>query len=391
MHLDPIDVALCVSDEEPEGAHAPLPTNPPIVQTSLFSYPSFRAILDAFADEYGHTIYTRGRNTTVRAVEEKLAALERGEACLCFASGMAAVSAVMFGLLSAGDHVLFVNHVYGPSRKLGSQLKRFGVENDAVLDADPEAVRAAIRPNTRMVWMESPSTFLMRLADVRSIAAVAREAGALVCFDNSWATPLLQKPIELGADIVVHSATKYLAGHGDTVAGAAVGSEKLMRTLFQRGLQLLGGAIGPFDAWLLLRGMRTLPARLRQHEEDGLRVARYLAGQAAVRSVHHPAREGPPELVASQLRGYSGLLSFELVRDGLDDVTRVIDGLRKFRIGVSWGGVESVVISPEGRAGRERLQAHGIPPGLIRLSVGLEGADLLIEDLERALEAAIPE
>ena len=385
MHLDPVDVALCVSDEEPEGAHAPLPTNPPIFQTSLFSYPSFRAILDAFADEYGNTIYTRGRNTTVRAVEEKLAALERGEACLCFASGMAAVSAVMFGLLAAGDHVLFVNHVYGPTRKLGSQLKRFGVENDAVFELDPDAVRAELRPNTRMVWLESPGTFLMRVADVRGIADAAHEAGALLCFDNSWATPLLQKPIELGADVVVHSATKYLAGHGDTVAGAAIGPEKLMRTIFQRGLQLLGGAIGPFDAWLLLRGMRTLPARLRQHEEDGLRVAHWLAQHPAVRAVHHPALEGPAELVASQLRGCSGLLSFELVRDGLEDISCVIDGLKRFRIGVSWGGVESVVISPEGRAGRERLQAHGIPSGLIRLSVGLEGADLLIEDLEGAL------
>jgi cystathionine beta-lyase/cystathionine gamma-synthase len=388
MHLDPIDVALCVSDEEPEGAHPPLPTNPPIFQTSLFSYPSFRAILDAFADEYGNTIYTRGRNTTVRAVEQKLAALERGEACLCFASGMAAVGAVMFGLLSAGDHLLFVNNVYGPTRKLGSQLARFGVQHDAVLDPDADAVRAAIRPNTRMVWTESPGTFVMRVADVRKIAAVTHEAGALLCFDNSWATPLLQKPIELGADVVVHSATKYLAGHGDTVAGAAIGPERLMRTIFQRGLQLLGGAIGPFDAWLLLRGMRTLPARLRQHEEDGLRVAGYLAGHPAVRVVHHPALEGPAELVESQLRGFSGLLSFELARDGLDDIARVIDGLKKFRIGVSWGGVESVVISPEGRAGRERLHAHGIPPGLIRLSVGLEGADLLIEDLERALARA---
>jgi cystathionine beta-lyase/cystathionine gamma-synthase len=326
----------------------------------------------------------------VRAVEEKLAALERAEACLCFASGMAAVSAVMLGLLSAGDHLIFVNNVYGPTRKLGSQLKRFGVEHDAVLDPAPDAVRAKIRPNTRMVWLESPGTFLMGLADVRSIAAIARDAGAVVCFDNSWATPLLQKPTLLGADVVVHSATKYLAGHGDTIAGAAIGPEKLMRTIFQRGLQLLGGAIGPFDAWLLLRGMRTLPVRLRQHEEDGLRIARYLAGHPAVRAVHHPALEGPAELVESQLRGYSGLLSFELARDGLQDITRVIDGLRKFRIGVSWGGVESVVISPEGRAGRERLQAQGIPPGLIRLSVGLEGADLLIEDLEKALRAAIP-
>jgi cystathionine beta-lyase/cystathionine gamma-synthase len=385
MRIDPVDVALCASDEEPEGAHPPLPTNPPIVQTSLFSFASFQAIQEAFADEYGHTIYSRGRNPTVLAVEQKLAALERGEACLCFASGMGAIAAVMLSLLEAGDHLLFVNNVYGPTRKLGSQLGRFGIEHDAVLDVDPEVVRARIRPNTRMVWMESPGTFMMRVADVPAIASAAHDTGALLCFDNSWATPLLQKPLELGADVVVHSATKYLCGHGDTMAGAAIGPERLMRLIFQRGLQLLGGVLAPFDAWLMLRGMRTLPVRMRQHEEDGLRVARFLAAHPAVRAVHHPALEGPSELVERQLRGCSGLFSFELAEDGFANVSRVIDGLRRFRIGVSWGGVESVVLSQEGRASRERLQSHGFPAGLIRLSVGLEGADLLIDDLERAL------
>ena len=387
MQIDPMDVALCVADPEPEGEHGPLPTSPPIVQTSLFSYPTFQAILDAFADEYGHTIYTRGRNPTVLAVEKKLATLERAEACLCFASGMAAVSAVMIGLLRAGDHVLLVNNVYGPTRKLASHLKRFGIEYDAVLDPEPELVRAAMKPNTRLVWLESPGTFLFHVADVRSVSRIAHEQGALVCFDNSWATPLLQKPIELGVDLVVHSATKFLAGHGDVVAGVLVGPEQVMRDIFERALQLLGGVLAPVDAWLLLRGLRTLPARLRQHEEDGLRVAEFLCRHPAVRAVHHPAFEGPEELVKTQMRGFSGLFSFELVNDGLDDIARVIDGLRRFRIGVSWGGVESVVLSPEGRAPRARLEALGFPPGLIRISVGLEGAELLTQDLGGALDA----
>jgi cystathionine beta-lyase/cystathionine gamma-synthase len=385
MRLDPDDVALCVSDVEPEGMHSPLPTSPPIAQTSLFSFPSFQTLLDAFRDEYGTTIYTRGRNPTVVAVEEKLALLERGEAALCFASGMAAVSSVLFGVLAAGDRVLLVNNVYGPTRKLVSEMKRFGVEHDAVLDADPEVVRARLHPGTRLVWIESPGTFLFRLADLEAICALAHENGALVCCDNSWATPLLQKPLELGADLVVHSATKYLAGHGDLVAGAAVGSAALMRRIFSRGTQLLGGVLAPWDAWLLLRGVRTLPARLRQHEEDALAVAGFLSRHPGVRAVHHPALEGPAELAERQMRGFSGVFSFELARDGLGDVARVIDRLRLFRIGVSWGGVESVVISPEGRAPRARLQALGIPPGLIRLSVGLEGAERLTEDLAAAL------
>jgi cystathionine beta-lyase/cystathionine gamma-synthase len=385
MTIDPGDVALCVADDEPEGAHGPHPMTPPIVQTSLFSFPTFDALLDGFADEFGTNVYTRGRNPTVQAVEGKLAALERGEACCGFASGMAAVSAVMLGLLRAGDHVLFVNHVYGPTRQLASQLARFGVEQDVVLDLDPEAVRTRLRPNTRLVWIESPGTFLFRVLDIEAIAALSRAHGALTCVDNSWATPLLQKPIELGADLVVHSATKYLGGHSDLLAGAVISTEALMREIFRRASLLLGGVLGPFDAWLLLRGLRTLPVRLRQHEADALRVARFLAGHAGVRAVHHPALSGPAELVRRQLRGTSGLFSFELARGGLEDVSRVIDRLRRFRIGVSWGGVESVVISPEGRAPRERLEAQGIPTGLVRLSVGLEGADLLIEDLARAL------
>jgi cystathionine beta-lyase/cystathionine gamma-synthase len=388
MRIDPDDVALCVADAEPEGAHEPLPTSPPIVQTSLFSFPTFQALLAAFDDDFEGMTYTRGRNPTVRAVERKLALLERAEGCCCFASGMAAVSAVMFGLLKAGDQVLLVNNVYGPTRKLASQLGRFGVERDTVLDLDPRAVRARLRPNTRLVWVESPSTYLFRVADVRQICAAAHEQGALVCCDNSWATPLLQKPTLLGADLVVHSATKYLAGHGDVVVGAVMGPKVSMREIYLRSTQLLGGVVAPFEAWLLLRGLRTLPVRLEQHERDALRVAEFLSSHPAVRAVHHPALEGPNDLAESQLRGYSGVFSFELARDGLESVQRVIDGLRRFRIGVSWGGVESVVISPEGRSSRRRLESLGIPPGLIRLSVGLEGAELLIADLAAALERA---
>jgi cystathionine beta-lyase/cystathionine gamma-synthase len=386
MRIDPHDVALCVADAEPDGHHEPLPTSPPIVQTSFFSFPTFQALLDGFADEFGSTIYTRGRNPTVRAVEEKLAALEGGEACCCFASGMAAVSAVMFGLLAAGDHVLLVNNVYGPTRKLASQLGRFGVEHDAVLDLDPEVVRSRLRPNTRLLWIESPGTFLFRVADLKHISAVAHEQGARVCCDNSWATPLLQKPLQLGADLVVHSATKYLAGHGDVVAGAAVSSEALMREIFRRASLLLGGVLAPFDAWLLLRGMRTLPARLRQHEADALVVARAAAAHTAVRAVHHPAL-GPERALAERLMtGYTGVFSLELARDDYDGVRTFIDALEHFRIGVSWGGVESLVISPQRPTNQARLAEHGLPSGLVRLSVGLEGADVLAGDVTRALD-----
>lgn len=416
MRIDPTDVALCMAPEgervgnlavHPAGgsaglasgtaadahaadAHAaPRPTSPPIVQTSIFSFPSFDALIDGLAAEHRNHVYTRGQNPTVQAVEEKLAALERGEACKCFASGMAAISAVMLGLLRAGDHVLFVNQVYGPTLQLAAHLRRFGVEHDVVLDGSPEAVERALRPNTRLLWLESPGTMLFRLLDLPALARLARERGILTCIDNSWATPLFQKPLTLGIDIVVHSGTKYLGGHSDLIAGAVISSAERMEELFYRAFLLNGGILAPFDAWLLLRGLRTLPVRLRQHQDDGLRVAEFLSEHPAVRRVHHPGLGAHRDLAAGQLRGYSGLFSFELARGDFETVRRVLNSLRTFRLGVSWGGYESLAISPERGHNAAQLEAQGIPRGLIRISVGLEGAELLIEDLSSALEHAL--
>ena len=387
MPIDPRDVDLCLAPDLDEGG-GPSPMSAPIVQTSLFAFPTFRALLDGLADERHHTVYTRGRNPTVEALDRKLAALERGEAAASFASGMAAISAVLLGLLEAGDHVLFVNQVYGPTLQLAGHLRRFGITHDVVLDVAPDAVEAAIRPETRLLWLESPGTMLFRLADVSALATLARSRGVLTVLDNSWATPLFQKPLELGADVVVHSASKYLGGHSDVMAGAVVTDEARMERIFTRAYMLNGGILAPFDAWLLLRGLRTLPVRMRQHEEDARAVAEFLRSHAAVRRVHHPAFADDPSPAAAGLRGTSGLFSFELEGGDFSRVERFIDALHRFRIGVSWGGVESLVISPERGDDGSALEAAGIPRGLIRLSVGLEGAAALIEDLDRALRAA---
>jgi cystathionine beta-lyase/cystathionine gamma-synthase len=387
MRIDPVDVAACVSDPIPDSPTDATPASAPIVQTSLFTFPTFQALLDGLGAEHRHHVYSRGQNPTVEAVEAKLTTLERGEACKCFASGMAAISAVLLGLLRSGDHVLFVNQVYGPALQLASHLRRFGIEHDVLLDVSPDAVSKAMRPGTRLLWLESPGTMLFRVLDIGAIAELARERGALTCVDNSWATPLCQKPLTLGADIVVHSGTKYLGGHSDLLAGAVISSAERMEEIFYRAFMLNGGILAPFDAWLLLRGLRTLPVRLQQHEADGLRVAEFLADHPAVRRVFHPEFSEQSELVTRQLRGYSGLLSFELVRDDIESISQVIDTLRHFRIGVSWGGVESLVLSPNRGTNAAQLEAQGIPPGLIRLSVGLEGADLLIDDLRAALAA----
>lgn len=395
MHIDPEDVRTCIEDEVERDEGGAAPTSAPIVQTSLFSFPTLDALQDALADEMGSRVYTRGQNPTVEVLEGKIAALERGEACKAFGSGMAAVSAVFVGLLQAGDHVVFFNQIYGPTLQLARQLQRFGIGHDVVLDLDPGALEAAIRPETRLIWVESPGTMLFRVADLAAIASLARDRGIVTAIDNTWTTPLLQKPLEHGFDVVVHTATKYIGGHSDTVGGAVVTDRARMLEIFHRAFLLLGGILAPFDAWLMLRGLRTLPARLREHEATGLAVAGFLRDHPRVAAVHHPAFTADPAIVERQMRGYSGVFSFELAPPagtGFTDaetahaaVREVVDALELFRIGVSWGGVESLVISPQRRNNARSLERHGLPPGLIRLSVGLEGADALIADLGRAL------
>lgn len=384
MHIDPSDVATCIADEIPApSGDISVPTSVPIVQTSLFSFPDFQSLIDAFQSERANRVYTRGQNPTVEEVERKVALLERGEACKAFGSGMAAISAVFMGQLQAGDHILFANHIYGPTLQLARHLRRFGIEHDVCLDLDIANIERALTPATRLIWVESPGTMLFQQLDLRELVEMARARGVLTGIDNSWATPLLQKPLDLGLDFTVHTCTKYLGGHSDLLAGVLVTSAERMQEIFHRAYLLNGGVLAPFDAWLLLRGMRTLPARLRQHEADALQVARWLQGHPAVRAVHHPGLDADQRLSARQLSGFSGTFSFELKQDDFETVRTVIDRLRVFRIGVSWGGVESLVISPN-RPGQS-FRSRGIPDGLIRLSIGLEGADELQADLGHAL------
>ncbi len=375
--IDPEDELICLGHGEDLAAQGGA-LAPPIVQTSLFAQPTLDDLITGLSAEHRSRVYTRGQNPTVEAVEEKLARLERGEACKCFGSGMAAVSGVLLGLLRAGDHVLFVNHTYGPTLQLARALRRFGVEHDVVFELDLETVERAILPATRLIWMESPGTMTFRLVDVPGVVALARPREILTVLDNSWASPLFQKPLAMGVDLSVHSATKYIGGHSDVVAGAVIGSEALMERIFYNAYLLNGGILAPFDAWLLNRGLRTLPVRMRKHHADALEIARFLDGHDAVREVFHP---GVRSVDRGPLSGFSGLFSFELDTDRFEDVERFIDRLERFRIGVSWGGVESLVITPS----RKTSRVGRYPKGLVRLSVGLEGAGVLIEDLSRAL------
>ena len=383
--IEPRDELICLGHGEDLAAQGGA-LAPPIVQTSLFAQPSLDELAAGLANEHAHPVYTRGNNLTVQAVERKLAELERGEACRCLASGMAAVSAVLLSQLEAGDHILFVNQTYGPTLQLARHLQRFGISHDVVLDLEFEAIVGGFREATRLVWLESPGTMLFRVFDIEAVAGAARERGILSVLDNSWASPLFQKPLTLGVDLVVHSATKYIGGHSDVVAGAVVGSAERMERIFYDAVLLNGGILAPFDAWLLNRGLRTLPLRLRQHHRDALALAEWLAGHSKVRRVFHPALAGAVSGSAS-LGGYSGLFSFELDTTDHGVVSRFVDRLERFKIGVSWGGVESLAIAPNRGNNAEALHAQGIPLGLVRLSIGLEGAETLRDDLDQALGA----
>jgi cystathionine beta-lyase/cystathionine gamma-synthase len=381
--IDKKDVLICLgTDEDTSGYHGAV--LPPIAQASLFRKDSAKQLLEGLRHEDEEFVYTRGTNPTVKVLETRLAALERGESCKCFASGIAAISAVFTGLLESGDHILFINNIYGPTIQLAEMLTSFGIEYSAVYGGDCEDFENHLRPNTKMIFFESPGTMLFRLVSISQITKAAKERGILTCIDNSVATPLFQKPITMGVDLVVHSCTKYIGGHSDVVGGALITSNELMKKIFFRSFLLLGGIQAPFNAWLLLRGLMTLPNRLRQHEEDGLKVAKYLAGHKRVRRVFHPLlSENDGELFTKQMTGYSGLFSAELDVPDFDELCGIVDSLKLFGKAVSWGGVESLVIPSFGFD--DDYHSEEIPKHLIRLSIGLEGADILIADLESAL------
>lgn len=382
IELDPRDIQICLRAGDDVAAHGGA-VLPPIAQASLFRKATMEELHRDLAREHIASTYSRGTNPTVKVLERALAELERAEACKCFASGMGAIGALLFGLLKAGDHVLFVGDIYGPTLELARRLEDFGVRHDQTFAGHAAAIAPLLRDETRLIYLESPGSMLFGMADLPGICGLARERSILTALDNTVATPLLQKPVELGVDFVIHSCSKYIGGHSDALGGALLGPAERIERIFYDAYMLLGAVMAPFDAFLFLRGLMTLPVRLRQHHADALTVARFLAEQPAVARVFHP-QLGPNATVPGNWRGHSGLFSFELADGGLARAIEVANRLQLFVKAVSWGGAESLVIT-----GHKREPADGetprIPAGLLRLSVGLEGAEALIADLEQAL------
>ena len=373
---------LCIHFAENREGHLGAAA-PPLYQCSTFTYPdcdSFTRRADAAPTRYD---YTRLSNPTTQLFERKMAEIEGGEAARAFGSGMAAISGAILSCVKTGDHVVCVETVYGPTRTfLSDYLPKFGIETTYVRGTEIDQFRCALRPNTRLIYVESPSSLLFELQDLAAVAELARSKGIATICENSNATPYFQNPIRLGIDMVVHTATKYLGGHSDLVAGVVIASRERLASLTKLEGELLGGVCDPFTSWLMLRGLRTLAVRLDRHQSSAAAIARMLEGHPRIARVFYSGLDSHPqaELARRQMRGHSGMLSFELRDGGREAAYRVVNALRYFCIAVSWGGYESLAIPLEvtdPTAGRKVW--------IIRLSVGLE----CVEDLKADLLAAL--
>lgn len=382
---DPFDFAsLIVAHDEANAFEAVVP---PIVQTSLFTFGSYDEMVAAYRGEIVRPIYTRGLNPTVRAFEDMLAKLEGGEDALGFASGMAAISSTVLSFVEPGDRIVAVRHCYPDAFRLfGTHLKRMKIEVTYVDGRDEEAVAKAL-PGAKLLYLESPTSWVMEAHDVGALAALAKQHGVVSVIDNSWASPIFQRPLTLGVDLVLHSASKYLGGHSDVVAGVVAGSKDLIGRIRSEAYPYLGGKLSPFDAWLLVRGLRTLPIRMKAHEASALEIAKRVQALDIVDTVFHPALANrlPPGLT-----GTSGLFSFTF-REGID-IRAFADHLKLFKLGVSWGGHESLIVPGEvvlqQKAQPNSAHTFGIDARSVRLHVGLEGTEVLWSDLEAAITAA---
>ena len=380
---------LCIHGGEAMDAQGALHT--PLYNHSTFGFPSTQALLDVVEGRAEGNLYTRyGLNPTIRAVERKLALIEGGEAALVFGSGMAAASAIFLAHCGSGDHVVCVGDVYGGTFELlASNLPKFGITTTFLLGNEIERLAGALTARTRLVFFETPTNPNMEVIDIAATAKVARAAGALTVVDNTFASPVNQSPLALGADLVMHSATKYLGGHSDLTGGVVIGAQALVRTIVP-WRKNLGQAMAPDVAFLLSRSLRTLTVRVRQQNENAQAVAQFLSTHPKVRQVNYPGLPSSPghAIAARQMRGFGGMISFVYAGDTAATAA-MVDRLRLVAIAPSLGGVETLVTQPITTTHHDldpaERQRRGIVDGLVRLSIGLEDAADLIADLRQAL------
>ena len=369
----------------------------PIYATSTFIFDSAEQGGRRFALEEEGYIYSRLGNPTTKVVEDKIAILEGAEACAAAASGMGAISSALWSALKAGDHVVASDTLYGCTfALLNHGLPRFGVEVDFVDITDPENVRKAMKPNTKIVYLETPANPTLKISDIRKISEIAHQnKDCMVFVDNTFCTPFIQRPLTLGADVVVHSATKYLNGHGDVVAGFVAGSNEFITQVKLFGIKdMTGSVLSPFDAFLIGRGLKTLEIRMKQHCANAEKVAKFLEGHKAIDKVYYPGLDSfeQKELAASQMNLPGAMIAFEL-KGGVEEGKKLLNSLHMIKLAVSLGDAETLIEHPASMTHspytKEEREASGISDGLVRLSVGLESVDDIINDLNESLNKLV--
>ncbi|WP_289037426.1 cystathionine gamma-synthase [uncultured Zobellia sp.] len=367
--------------QEPDAAYGAV--MPPIYQTSTY----------AQTTPGGHKgyEYSRSANPTRTALENSLASIENGTYGLAFASGLAAMDAVI-KLLSPGDEVVSTNDLYGGSYRLFKKVfEKYGIKFNFVGMQDTKAIESAITSNTKLIWVETPTNPMMNIIDIKGVSLLAKKHGVLLAVDNTFATPYLQTPLDLGADIVMHSATKYLGGHSDVVAGALVVKDKKIADELYFIQNASGAVCGPMDSFLVLRGIKTLHVRMQRHCENGAAIANYLAGHSKIEKVYWPGFDSHPnhEIAKSQMTGFGGMISFVTKGSSYEDAIKIVEKLKVFTLAESLGGVESLAGHPASMTHasipKEEREKSGVVDALIRLSVGIEDIDDLIADLEQAI------
>lgn len=362
--------------------------SPPVIQSSNFVFDTLEDFRMAIRNELENTIYTRGNNPTVEILRKKLAALEKAEEALVFASGSGAISAAIIGNVKAGDHIVCVQSPYSWTYSLLTKfLPRFGVTHTFVDGRDPANIEKAIRPETTVLYLESPNSLTFDLQDIPACAAIAQKHGIVSIIDNSYASPYYQNPIEMGIDIVVHSGTKYLNGHSDVVLGVLCGSKAMLQKIFDSELMTLGAILSPHDANLVTRGLRTFPLRMERSDSSARKIISYLEKHPKVSKIYYPFADGFPqkELALRQMRGCGGLFSVELKMESIDQAEAFFNRLQRFLLAVSWGGHESLVFPTCAFYDIPGKPNPILPWYFFRFYIGLEDPDWLIEDLEQAL------
>ena len=372
------------------------PLLPPIYQNSTFRFATAAECAEAFRDEESGYVYTRWGNPTQAVLEQKLAVLEAGEAALATASGMGAVSTALLTALAEGGHVVAMENLYSATFQiLNEELPRFGIETTFVDATDPTQIAHAIRADTKVLYLESPTNPLLKLVDLQAAAEIAKAQGVISMIDNTFATPCGQQPITFGIDVVVHSMTKYMSGSGAVIAGAIIGQKEFVVRAKEGALRNFGAVISPFNAWLTLHGLTTLPLRFAQHSENATRVAAFLEAHPAVAWVRHPSLPSHPqhELAKRQMDAFGGMITLEL-KAGRAAGEHLVDHLQLCSLAVSLGDVRTLICHPasttHSHVPAEIRRRTGITDGLVRISIGLEDAEDIIADLGQALEACTP-